>query len=235
MTFAVHHVAEVSLSVSPGPLAWEAGNAPAVAAHWQDRIAANPTLFNGGIFVCEDLDTSGTTLQATCRPMRYATLAYWRHLGQPDLGFWSIFGAVILRGTDGGLLVGRMARQNFTAGRVYFPGGLFDERDLSNDRLEANACILRECLEETGLAPPTISLAPGFLVYHDAHRVALTRRANLPGTATDAAAEITRWLATQDEPELAEIHPVYQPADLAKLDAEPYAQALAESIFTDGG
>jgi 8-oxo-dGTP pyrophosphatase MutT (NUDIX family) len=229
-----HRVEAVSLTVSPGRVAYEAENAQAIARHWRAARAARPSLFDGVVFFVTAAAFGAQGFQADCVAARYATLHHWIASGRPALGFRNIFGAAALRSSDGALLFGRMAPHTANAGRVYFPGGGFDQTDLAEGRLDPRANILREASEETGLPPKRIALRPGFQVLTDPTRVVIAAIADLPWDAEECLARIGDNLHRQTQPEFCAIHIARNMDDVAGLQADPYAVELSRWIFANG-
>ncbi|MEM1163549.1 MAG: NUDIX domain-containing protein [Pseudomonadota bacterium] len=231
MTASVHHVTEVSLPVAAAPLSWEAENSAIIAGDWAKARAEKPNLFNGRVHVAVNPQINDKTFTATCHPMQFSGLMYWRRHSPPETGFRNMFGNVVLRGSDGGLIVGRIADHHATGGLTGFPGGSFDPDDIKDDHLDATGCILREGEEETGIPRQQLSLAPGYLVYQDPGRVAICRVADLPVRAGEIRTRIAAWLRRQDSPELAEVLVVRTSDDLHRLNVVPPTRLVAEWIF----
>ena len=228
---AVRHVSRVDLTIDPEPVPWEAENAAAIAAHWSQALAERPTMFDGLVYVATGLAVDHSGLSASTHPMRFKALTWWRHLGMPSAGFHSLFGNVILRGSDGGLLLAQTAAHTATGGMRGFPGGTFDRNDVAGDRLDPASCILRECEEETGWHPAELELDDRYLVYADDARIAVSLIAEFALPAEIGAARVRATLAEQKHPELAEIWVAHRSQDLDRISPHPYSRALADWIF----
>lgn len=230
--FTIDRVRMAEIAVDPAPVPFEQDNAGAIAARWGAARAANPALFNGIVHLCSDARRHGDVFHATVHPVRFATLMFWRQ--HPDKGgLRNTFGDVILRGSDGPVLLGRMAPNTANAGRWCLPGGSFDDRDVVDGRIDPTACILRECAEETGLERDSFDLAPQLLVYRDALRVAHARVATLLDTAQAARRRIRAFLAADPDPELVEITMVTSAAEARALIPDTYECHLIEHLFRE--
>lgn len=227
----VRYVARVDLVIDPAPVPWEAENAAPIAAHWRQALAEKPSMFDGLVYAATGARLDEDRLSARAHPMRFRGLTWWRHLGMPAIGFHSIFGDIILRGSDGGLLMARTAAHTATGGMLGFPGGTFDQNDVAGDRLNPTTCILRECEEETGWRPDELTLDRRYLIYADTARIAISLIADMGVPAAEGAQRVRAMLARQDQPELCEIWVVHGPDDLDRISPHPYSRLLADWIF----
>ncbi len=224
------------MAIDPAPFDWETDNSADIHRHWRAAIADKPTMFDGIVYMVgkdrvETAPDAARVYHATCHPMRFSTLTWWRHLGMPPVGFHGTFGNLILRGNDGGLLMARTAAHTASGGMIGFPGGSFDDGDVVDGHLDALGCCQRECAEETGVTPADVDLATGFMIYRDQRRHAISRVGNLRVPADAARARILSFLDTQSEPELDQIHIIRDGRDLDHIDPHPYSRALAEWIL----
>lgn len=226
----VHRVRDVELPVNPAPLRFVSEHAAAIAEHWAEERRARPNLFNGLVHMATEVRFGDGTMTASCHGITFDALLYWRK-NRTVTCARSIFGTVILRCADNGLILGRMAQSNATGGVVCFPSGALDENDVSGDRLDPTACILRECEEETGLSLDRSALRDGYLIYEDERRVAVSRIADLPWSSAEALARITNCLAAQEAPELDHVMVAHSNADLTALEAETAAYHMGSWIF----
>lgn len=230
----VHCVTDVDLSVSSEPLEWEARCRAAIDAQWVDQTARNPALWDGRTHFAVSGAADNGTFRAICRPARFSTLLYWRHQGHPEVGFRTIFGVVILSTVDGAVLLGRMRPETANAGRLYLPGGGFDENDVTGHRIDAADGIARECREETGLSSPHVEWARDYVVYEDDIRIAVGQIARLPWDADESRDRILQHIADSPDPELSDIVIIRSGEDAEHVGAEPYATRLCDWLFSYG-
>lgn len=230
---AVHQVAEVILPVDPGPLDWEAENGPAIDAHWVRAVAQNPALFDGCVHMATDVRLEGARLTAQCVPARFASFLHWRDTGHPGPPMRLAFGFAATTASDGALLLGRMAAHTANPGRVYFPGGIIDEKDQVEGLLDPEGNILRELAEECGLAPGDVCLNPGFIVVETPTELAIGRRVDLSWPAAEARERLLDSIAARGDGELADIVIVGCPADAADLDLTRYARAVIDWTYPE--
>lgn len=227
----VHRVAEVTLPVDPGPLDWEVANKPAIDAHWARAVAQNPALFDGCVHMATDVRADGARLTAHCIPARFASFLHWRDTGYPGPPMRLAFGFAATIASDGALLLGRMAAHTANPGRVYFPGGIIDEKDRAEGLLDADGNILRELAEECGLVPDDAGLRPGFIVVETPSELAIGRRVDLPWPAGEARERLLDSIAARGDGELADIVIAGGRADAQDLDLTRYARAFIDWTY----
>ena len=120
-----------------------------------------------------------------------------------------------LQSADGAFLLGVMGAQTANAGMIYFPGGTPDPNDLTGDSVDLAGSVLRELAEETGLTAADVREMPGWhVVDAGPPRLALIRLLRSAEDAATLRTRIRRHLASQAEPELADVRIVRGPADL---------------------
>ena len=230
--FAIDRVTYTDIRVSPEPLDFERDHADAIAANWRAASAANPALFNGIVHLCAASEVRGDTLVSTCHAVRFATLMYWRR--QVDKGgLRNTFGDVILRSTDGAILLGRMAAHTANAGRWCLPGGSFDASDVTGGRIDPVRCIRRECAEETGFQRQDYVPDPNLLVYRDDRVVAFAQVAVLHISGELARDRVLRFLDSDPEPELDDIRLVRSVAGAEALIPDTYEARLIAHVFSE--
>ena len=130
-------------------------------AWWKQFSIEKPSLFNGRVLACRECELSpGGTIRIAWYETDYAH--YMQRVASSPIATpaRAIFCSVALRATSGDLLVGRMAENTSSPGRLQLPGGnvTIDRTGLlSADSCAVDAC--REFQEEVG-----ISLLPTQLV-----------------------------------------------------------------------
>ena len=227
----VHPVQSVNLWVDAATPAWQEQLQDAIAENWQSAVVSNPTLFNGTVYVADQIRFEAGNVRARARPLKFAALTYWRSLGMPEVGFRSMFGSIIIRSSDRALIMARTAVHNATAGMIGFPGGTLDDADRTGNQLDPRACCLRECAEETGITTDDLDAASDLLVCHDSHRLAFGCIAVTKMNANEIVERLHAFLSTQTMPELADLFIVRDLNDLNQLAPHPVSNAFANWIF----
>lgn len=199
---------------TPWPLAVE--NAAAIADHFARRTAANPSFYDGEVFVLRDIWQEGTGIGATLSLERFSSFLYWRDGLADDGRTLDGFGAALVRSAEGHVLAVEASPTTLNAGRIYLPGGFIDARDVGTDRMiDIDASIARELTEETGLEVRALQRLPGYLVARLGRHCCLCaefrsmlgaedlRRQMLAGAARDEARELADVVIIRDEHDLA--------------------------------
>ena len=228
---AVHRLSEVALTRTPGEIAWQGAKRDAIDRAWTQRPTESPDLFDGLVHFATRVQIAGDRLQADCIGGRFAALLYWRDQGFPDKSFRHVFGDGVLRSSDGALILARMAAHTANAGRVYFPGGVIDQKDVRDDHLDIDHNIRREVAEELGLAPEEIRCAPGYLVVVTDVALAVGRIVELPWSGDEACTVLMDRAQDSGDGEVDSLICIRSRADAEGLPIQPYARAIIEWAF----
>lgn len=219
-------VARVDLTFG-APIEHSADHAAAVAAHFAAEGARNPKLWNGPFFLFEDVRIEDGAFRATARPTDYATFLHWRAQGYPGHTRTHVFPVPAVTTLDARLLVGVMGPATSNPGLAYPPSGSFDHHDVTGDRLDPVANMVRELAEEAGIDAAALTPEPGFTVLSSGHgRLALVKRWRSSLAAADLAAVVARHIGAEADPELGgfDLVPFSRRFDPAKT--VPYVDAL---------
>ncbi len=208
-----------------------------IAAHWRQRVAAQPRLFNGRVLVLGphaiELRGGARVLSGAFIETDFAAFLTWRDFGFPASNACNGFSMAALRGADGGFVLGEMAPHTASAGAIYFPAGTPDRQDVVGEVVDLEASARRELFEETGLAPQEVEIAPGWVVVRGVGRVACMKPMRLAMSAEAAKARIDAWLAGEAHPEFSRIHVVRGEADFAER-MPAFVRAYMAHCFAGG-
>lgn len=172
-------------------------------------------VWNGRILLMRHYAIAGGVLRAACFEADYASFCAWRDWNFPDPDVYNVFAAAALRSADGAFVVGEMAASTFNAGQFTFPCGTPEPADLdAAGRLDLDANLGRELMEETGLSIDQLSSEPGWTMVSDRCYVALIRQVVAPLDGEALRAQIRGNLARQRAPEFAGVRLVRAPRDL---------------------
>ena len=210
---------------------FEASEAKAIAAHWQSLTSANPNLWNGRKLHTLQVQHDRGTLTARCAEVNYASFLAWRDWGAPDREAYNLFGAAIVRSSDGALLYGVMGPKTANHGSCYPPAGNLDLNDLRPDgSVDVEGSIARELLEETGLDINTARKGALFALF-DGQRICIGQELTFAGTAQELRARMLAHAATDPEEELADIVILRKTGDLKGLKVPGYARVIARRLL----
>ncbi len=191
--------------------------APAIDRHWGKLSEKNPRLFNGRVFLNFErrVEAEGARriLRGAASEVEYKAFLAWRDFGFPDAEVRNCFAMAALMSADGAFMLGRMNDHTANAGRIYFPAGTPDPDDVKGDKLDLEGSVLRELLEETGIAADEVTLAPDWTVVFDGPRIACMKITHLNLAAADIEARFKDFIAAQSTPELVALHAVFSMRD----------------------
>jgi 8-oxo-dGTP pyrophosphatase MutT (NUDIX family) len=204
----------LELRFSPRPWPFAQQHRLQIDAHFARLRERNPHLWNGRILLLHDFALAPDVFRGDYLETDFATFLAWRDWDFPDRSIRDCSGMAALRGADGGFVLGVMGDHTANAGKVIFVGGTPDLDDIDADKVDLHRSVLRELSEETGLS--TLEVAPegGWHAVFDGMDVAMVKVLNAPVPAAALRDQILRFLASETQPELADIRIVNGPGDL---------------------
>jgi len=214
---------------------WAERNRHAIAAHWAERVAEKPRMFNGRILVIADHALDGDVYRATYLETDFANLLAWRDFGFPDASVVNGFAMAALQGSDGAFVMGVMGSHTANAGRVYFPAGTPDPSDvLADGTVDLAGSVTRELAEETGLCADAFASAGEWLVVRHGPRIAFLRPVRAPEPAAAVAARIEEHLRQDPDAELSGTRVVRSAADIDPTAMPDFLQDYLHWSFASG-
>jgi len=189
--------------------------AGAVSAHWRRRRAANPLLYDGDVLLASRIERAGDELRVDWFKTTFSRFLAWREFGFPDLAVRNVFAMPALRSADGAFLLGEMGPGHSQVGELYFPGGTPDLEDLRDGEVDLGGSLLRELLEETGIAVAPDALEPQWRVVFDRAFVACMKIIDWPLRASEIVDAVERHIDGEERPELSRAIMVRTPDELA--------------------
>jgi 8-oxo-dGTP pyrophosphatase MutT (NUDIX family) len=231
----VELIDDIDISVEARDWRFAIDEAPAIDRHWDKLSARNPHLFNGRVFLNFErrIETEGKRriLRGTASEVDYKAFLAWRDFGFPDAEIRNCFAMAALVSADGAFILGRMSDLTANAGKIYFPAGTPDREDVKNDKVDLQGSVLRELLEETGIAADEVSLAPDWSVVFEGLRIACMKitRSNL--VATEIQARFKAFIEQQRTPELVALHAVFSTRDLDEERMPPFTLRYLRHAF----
>ena len=210
----IHRVSEFDLSFRDWRWPFAEQHRAEIDAHFATKKSGKPELFNGRILLARNPLFTAERFSADYFETDFASFLAWRDWGFPDKDIVNGFGMGALRSSDGAFALGEMADHTEMAGKVYFPSGTPDLRDVRGASLDIADSVAREVEEETGLAPADYRAAPSWDCVVTGFSIAMMRilDVDMPGEALRA--RIIANLAGQTSPELSGIHLIRSVGDL---------------------
>jgi 8-oxo-dGTP pyrophosphatase MutT (NUDIX family) len=203
---AVRAVARVEARLVRHDWNWAESARPEIDRNWDRRRESKPAIFDGRILMVASTRLEGDLMRVDFFETSYRNLLAHMDLGAPDASVSNGFGMGALTGRDGGFVLGIMADHTANAGKLYFPCGTPDLSDVLPDgTVDLSRSILREIHEETGLGANDCALGAGWVVVRQPPRTAFMRQVDLAFAAEEAANRIRAHMASEGQPELAEI------------------------------
>lgn len=191
------------IRVAPGPHPLYLERRAEIEDNWRAEIGANPALFNGEMLIHREvrIDADGR-LAATAHLTPFATLMWWRK--QPDRPVAEhVFPVAVPITSDGAILAIEMGGRTANAGRIYCAAGSLDAHDIVDGRVDPDANMQREVLEETGFDLSLATPLGGYLGVRVFKAVTLFRLFRLPFDAEEACARVRHHMETDHEQEIA--------------------------------
>lgn len=191
--------------------AFAEAEAAAIDRHWAERVARNPTLYDGPVLLaCRaeiDVEAGARVLRLDAFETRFSRFLGWRDFGWPDQSVFNCFAMPAVRSSDGAYLVGEMGPGHSAAGQRYFPAGTPDPHDvIEGGVVDLPGSLARELREEAGLPAAEGVAAQGWTVIFDRQRVACIKRIDWPQPASALRERVLGFLGQEAEPELSDVH-----------------------------
>ena len=232
MSDRIFRASRIEARLAPHHWPWADENRERIAAHWAERKAARPAIFNGRILMIAETRQEGDVFHARFFETDYANLIAWLDWGAPDRSVQNGFAMGALAGADGGFLLGVMAPHTSQAGRIYFPAGTPDLSDVRPAGVvDVGSSITREIEEETGLRPDAYDVAADWIVVMHQGLTGLMRSLSLRIPAEAARRQILSHLAREKMPELADIRIARSTADIDESAMPGYLKAFLRWSF----
>jgi 8-oxo-dGTP pyrophosphatase MutT (NUDIX family) len=233
---SILEIAELDFVFEPKPWAFAAQRAASVAAHWARLKKAKPSLFNGRVLLLgsralENRADGALRLRGAFFETDFADFIAWRDFGHPGEPGDNCFAMAALCAAEGAFLLGEMAPHTYNAGQIYFPAGTPDPADVFGGRVDLDASVRRELLEETGVRTEEATIRRSWTVVFTPRRVACMKLIALGIPADEAKARIDAFLARDLYSEFSRIHIVRGPQDIDETRTPEFVAAFLRSQF----
>ena len=203
-------------------------NRAGIDRHWQAELAKVPAMFNGKVLIAvrSGFKPDGTFFGDHIA-VDFAAFLTWRDWGFDAGNGRNIFGAALLRPTDGGLIMGQMGPNTANAGKIYPASGTLDLGDVAADgSIDIEASLRRELREEMGLEADNLTKGVAYIIIEDIARICVGRIYETGKTGAETIAGIRAHLAVDPDPELSDVVHVRKGMELPDAVFLPYVKTL---------
>ncbi|HEV2955869.1 MAG TPA: NUDIX hydrolase [Xanthobacteraceae bacterium] len=228
MPFPVVRLARAVLRFAPRVWPFAHQRRAEIDTHFAKLSRDKPHAFNGRVLMLHEFAIRHGVLHGAYFETDFASFIAWRDWGWPDESVRNCFGQAALRAADGAFLLGVMAEHTMNAGRIYFPSGTPDPKDVVGEAVDLAGSVLRELTEETGLTAADVALEPGWHAVLAGPRLAMLKTVRSPLPAQELRARILAHMAAEAHAELADVRIVRGPADLDQMMPEFIQDYLLE-------
>lgn len=215
MDIPIIPVSRLDLRFEPGPWPFADERRAEIDAHFEKLRAEKPQMWNGRVLLLRRGEMADGVLSGTYSEVDFASFIAWRDWGFPDTSVRNCFAMAALRSIDGAFLLGVMGAHTATAGQIYFAAGTPDPNDIVGETVDLERGVMREFAEETGLGLADAMPEPGWTATPLGQRIALMKIVQARVSAEELRERIRAFLASQKQPELADIHIVRGLDDLS--------------------
>lgn len=229
----VFHVDRLDLNFKPQPWSFAVERAAEIETSFAARQRDNPALWNGPVLLMHRHALDGDVFRGDFLQTDFAGFTAWHSWGKPKAGVNDCFAAAAVLGADGAFLLGVMADHTFNGGRIYFPCGTPDPSDIATGKVDFEFSVRRELKEETGLDVAEFSAEPGWTTVVDDPVIAQVKVLRSSERAEDLRARVLKQLASEPQPELADIRIVRSVADFDPMMPD-YVKAFLAHRFGGG-
>jgi 8-oxo-dGTP pyrophosphatase MutT (NUDIX family) len=207
-------IRRLELRFAPKPWPFAEARRDEIVRYFDRLKQAKPAIWNGRILLLHDHVIEGDVFRGSYFETDYANFIAWRDWGFPDATVRHCFSLGALRASDGSFLLGVMNSHTLNAGKIYFPTGVPDPSDIVGGMVDLAGNIRREMAEETGLDADAYEAEEAWYCVLTTPNIAHFKVLQARETAAALRARIRAHLASEAQPELADVRVVRGPADL---------------------
>jgi 8-oxo-dGTP pyrophosphatase MutT (NUDIX family) len=213
-TPSISHIERLDLSFVPKLWDFAIERRSEIDAFFAELQRNKPAIWNGRVLLLHREVLAGSVLQGEYLETDYASFAAWRHWGRPPAKVHDCFSAAAILAADDAFLLGVMGPHTFNAGKIYFPCGTPDPRDIVGGKVDLELSAGRELNEETGLSVTEFASEPGWTMVADGALIAQIKVLRSKESSAVLRERILAHLAREQHPELADIRVVRTHKDL---------------------
>jgi 8-oxo-dGTP pyrophosphatase MutT (NUDIX family) len=218
----------LDLRFEPTPWPFAIERRAEIDAYFEKLRRDKPEMWNGHVLLLRPGEIAHGVLSGAYLKTDFASFISWRDWGFPDKTIRNCFPMAALRSSDGAFLLGMMGAHTANAGHIYFAAGTPDPNDIVGATVDLERSVMRELKEETGITRDEVITESGWMALPLGQRIALMKVVQSNEPATALRDRVRAYLATQERPELADIHVVRGVDDL-RPTMPPYVAAFLRS------
>jgi len=230
---SIFHVDRLDLSFVPKAWAFADERRSEIDALFAALRRKKPAIWNGRVLLMHRQVVTGGIFRGEYLETDYASFAAWCHWDRPPAKVHDCFSAAAILTADGAFLLGVMGQSTFNSGKIYFPCGTPDTDDVVGDTVDLEKSVGRELSEETGLDTAEFVAEPGWTTVVDGSLIVQIKVLRAKENAAVLRERILTHLASEQNPELADIKIVRTRADFDPAMPR-FATAFLASRFGDG-
>ena len=225
-------VDRLDLAFEPAPWPFADARRGEIDAYFAELRRQKPAMWNGRVLLLHRHELRDGVFRGAYLETDYASFAAWRHWRSADAGVLDCFGAGALISADGAALLGVMGAHTANAGWIYFPCGTPDPSDVIDGKVDLDFSVARELKEETGIDVAEVAPAPGWTMVQDGQLIVQIKTLRSALSADETRVRMLAHLASETEPELADIRIVRGPADFDPAMPD-FVTAYLRTIWPD--
>lgn len=213
-TPSISHIDRLDLSFAPKPWDFAVEHRDEIDAFFAALRRDKPSIWNGRVLLLHHHAMKDGVLHGEYLETDYASFAAWRQWDRPAAKVHDCFSAAAILAADGAFLLGVMGPHTFNGGKIYFPCGTPDPKDIVGDKVDLELSVRRELHEETGLSVAEFASEPGWTMITDGPLIAQIKVLRSDEDFVALRKRVLLHLASEQQPELADIRIIRKHKDL---------------------
>ena len=213
-TPSISHIDRLDLSFAPKPWDFAVERREEIDAFFAALRRDKPSIWNGRVLMLHRHAIKDGVLHGEYLETDYASFAAWRQWDHPAAKVHDCFSAAAILAADGAFLLGVMGPHTFNGGKIYFPCGTPDPKDIVGDKVDLELSVRRELHEETGLSVAEFASEPGWTMITDGPLIAQIKVLRSGKDSVALRKRVLLHLASEQQPELADVRIIRKHKDL---------------------
>ena len=213
-TPSISHIDRLDLSFAPKPWDFAVERRDEIDAFFAALRRDKPSIWNGRVLLLHHHAMKDGVLHGEYLETDYASFAAWRQWDRPAAKVHDCFSAAAILAADGAFLLGVMGPHTFNGGKIYFPCGTPEPKDIVGDKVDLELSVRRELHEETGLSVAEFASEPGWTMITDGPLIAQIKVLRSGEDSVALRKRVLLHLASEQQPELADIRIIRKHKDL---------------------